>query len=62
MLLSNSILQYCPEILNWIKVRAISWPFEQSDVFRLEKVRDDFCPMAWRPVVYNYLAIMHCRV
>ena len=43
-------------------VRAISRPFQQFDVFRLEKVRDDFCPMAWRPVLHKYFAIMHCHV
>ena len=53
MLLSNSSLQFCPEIFNWIKVRAISRPSQQFDIFRLEKVRDDFCPMAWRPSCIN---------
>jgi len=62
MLHSNSIRQFCPEILNWIKVRAISRPFHQFDIFRLEKDRDGFCLMAWRPVVHKYLAIMHCHV
>jgi len=32
MLLNNSILQFCPEILNWIEVRAISRPFQQFDI------------------------------
>jgi len=62
VLLTNSILQFCSEILNWIMVRAFSRPFEQFDIFRLEKVNDDFCPMAWRPVVHKYFAIMHCHV
>jgi len=56
---ANSILQFCPEILNWIEVRAISRPFQQFYIFRLEKVRDDFCPMAWHKY---YFAIMHCHV
>ena len=44
------------------QVRAISRPFQQFDIFRLEKVRDDFFPVAWRPVVYKYFAIMHSHV
>jgi len=55
-------LQFCPEILNWIKVRAISRPFQPFDIFRRKNVRDDFCPMAWRTVVHKYFAIMHCHV
>jgi len=41
-----TFLQFCPEILSCIKVQALSRPFQQFDIFRLEKVRDDFCPMA----------------
>jgi len=37
MLLSNSILQFCPEILNWIEVRNISRPFQQLIFFVLRK-------------------------
>jgi len=62
MLLSNSILQFCPEIINWIKVQVISRLFQQFDIFHLEKVWDDFCPMTWRSVVYKHFAIMHCHV
>ena len=58
----SSVKKFCQEILNWIEVRTISRPFQQFDIFRFENVRDDFCLMAWRPVVRKYFAIMHCHV
>ena len=45
-----------------LRFQDISWPFQQFDIFRLEKVRDDFSPMVWRPIVHKNFAIMHCHV